>query len=94
MVRDIDRDKNVSVQAVQLVGSKVLYKRANVWYEFDVTQKSGEELASKAKVIERFTDAYFDLVRRASPEKAKVLAAQPADQELMLEVDGDVFHVK
>jgi Ca-activated chloride channel family protein len=94
VVRDIDRDKDVSVQAVQLVGNTVLYKRGNVWYEFDVTQKAGADLAAKAKVVQRFTKAYFDLVRKASPAKAKVLAAQPADQELMLEVDGDVYHVK
>jgi Ca-activated chloride channel family protein len=94
VVRDIDRDKDVSVQAVQLVGNKVLYKRGNVWYEFDVTKKAGADLAAKAKVIERFTKAYFDLVRKAPPAKAKILAAQPADEELMLEVDGDVYHVK
>jgi Ca-activated chloride channel family protein len=94
VVRDIDRDKDVAVQAVQLVGNKVLYKRANVWYEFDVAKKAGQELAAKATVIKRFTEAYFDLFRRASPEKAKILAAQPAEEELMLEVDGDVYHVK
>jgi Ca-activated chloride channel family protein len=94
VLRDIDRDKDVSVQAVQLVGNKVLYKRGNVWYEFDVTQKAGADLAAKAKVIERFTQAYFDMVRKASPAQAKILAAQPAGEELMLEVDGDVYHVK
>ncbi len=94
VMRDIDRDKNVSVQAVQVVGNTVLYKRGNVWYEFDVAKKANADLAKNAKVITRFTQAYFDLVRRASPEKAKVFAAQPAASELMLEVDGEVYRVK
>jgi len=94
VLRDIDRDKDVSVQAVQVAGSKVLYRRGNVWYSMDVAVQDAEKLASKAIVIERYSAEYFKLVEKASEDDRKALAAQPAASEMMLEVDGDVYHVK
>jgi Ca-activated chloride channel family protein len=94
VLRDIDEDRDVVVQAVQVVGHKVLYKRGNVWYSFDVARQDAEKVAAKAKVVERFSKEYFELVGKASPADAKLLSRQQAGEELMLEVDGDVYHVK
>lgn len=92
--RDIDGDKQVVVQAVQVVDNKVLYKRGNVWYSFDVAKQGTEDLAKKAKVIARFSKEYFDLVGKADAASAKMLSRQQAGEELMLKVQGDVYHVK
>ncbi len=54
--------------AVQVVGDKVLYRRGNTWYSCDVAQKAPGELAGKVKVIERFSEEYFRLVRDTTPE--------------------------
>jgi Ca-activated chloride channel family protein len=95
VVRDIDKDRDVAVQAVQVIGDKVLYRRANVWYLFDVAKKEDmTKLAEKAKVVTRFSEAYFDLVKRATKAETKVLAQQKEGEELVLEVGGDVYHVK
>jgi len=94
MIRDIDRDKDVAVQAVQVLGKKVLYKRGNVWYSFDVAKQDAKEVAAKAKVITRFSKEYFELVGKADASDKQVLSRQKAGEELMLEVDGDVYHVK
>lgn len=94
VLRDIDNDKDISVQAVQVVGSKVLYKRGNVWYSFDVAKQDVGKLAGKTKTIERFSAEYFEMVENASPAEAKVLAQQAAGEELMLEINGKTYHVK
>jgi len=95
VVRDIDKDRDVAVQAVQVIGNKVLYRRSNVWYLFDVAKKEDmTKLAEKAKVVTRFSEAYFDLVKRATKADAKVLAQQKEGEELVLEIGGDVYHVK
>jgi hypothetical protein len=77
-----------------VVGSKVLYKRGNVWYSFDVAKQDAGELAAKTKVIQRFSKEYFELVGKASAADARLLSRQAANEELMLEVDGKVYHVK
>lgn len=91
---DLDRDKAVAVQSVQVVAGKVFYKRANVWYAFDVAKRDAKKLAADAKVVKRFSREYFDLVGRAKPAEVQALSRQKDGEEMMLEVDGDVYHVK
>ncbi len=93
-VRNIDADADVAVQAVQVVDNKVLYKRGNVWYSFDVAKRGTEKLAGKAKVVERFSREYFEMVDKASPAAARMLSRQKGGEEMMIEVDGKVYHVK
>jgi len=93
-LRDLEEDKDVAVQAVQVVGAKVLYKRGNVWYSFDVAKQDAAEVAGKAKVVTRFSEEYFELVGKAKPADAKLLSRQQPGEELMLEVDGEVYHVR
>ena len=47
----VDRDEEIAVRAVQVVGSQVLYKRGNVWYSFDVARQDAAKVAADAKVI-------------------------------------------
>ncbi len=93
-LRDIDKDADVVVQAVQVVDNKVLYKRGNVWYSFDVAKQGTEKLAGKTKVIARFSKEYFELVGKASPAAVKALARQAAGEEMVVEAAGKVYHVK
>ena len=94
VLRDIDKDEDVAVKAVQVVGGKVLYKRGSVWYSFDVAKQDAEKVAAKAKVVKRFSKEYFELVEKSAPADAKALSRQAEGEEMMLEVDGDVYHVK
>ena len=82
------------MQAVQVVGKTVLYKRGNVWYSFDVAKQDPEKRAAKTKVIKRFSEEYFKLVREVKGDKGKVLASQKAGEELMLEHGDTVYHIK
>ena len=82
-VRDIDRDEAVAVNAVQMAGDKVLYRRGRTWYSYDVAQATADP-GVKVKVIERFSDEYFRLVRETTPENQKVLAAQREKDEVII----------
>jgi len=93
-LRDIEGDKAVPVRAVKVVGKTVLYKRGNVWYSFDVAKQDANKLAAKTKVIKRFTEDYFKLVREVSSDLGKVLASQAGGEELMIEHDGIVYNIK
>jgi len=92
--RDIDSDKELVAEAVRTVAGRTLYRRGNVWYEYDVAKLKPEELAEKVKVIKRFSEEYFRLVREASPAARGVLSSQPADAELMLEEGGKLYKVE
>ena len=83
-LRDIDRDEAVAVNAVQMVGEKVLYRRGNTWYSCDVAQRTPSELAGKVQVIERFSDEYFKLVRETTPENQRILASQKDKEEIVI----------
>jgi hypothetical protein len=91
--RDVDKDRRRTVAAVQVAGNQVLYKRGNVWYSFDVAKQDAEKVA-KAKVIERFSPAYFKLIRSSPPAAAQALSRQAANEEMMIEADGEVYRVK
>ncbi|MHC4176200.1 MAG: VIT domain-containing protein, partial [Planctomycetota bacterium] len=93
-LRDIDKDADILVQAVQVVDNKVLYRRGNVWYSFDVAKQGTEKLAEKAKVVKRFSKEYFELVGKASPSAVKALARQASGEEMVVEADGEIYHVK
>jgi hypothetical protein len=41
-VRDIDKDEAVTVNAVQMVGDRVLCRRGNTWYSHDVAQATAQ----------------------------------------------------
>jgi Ca-activated chloride channel family protein len=82
--RDIDKDAEVAVNAVQVVGDKVLYRRGNVWYSFDAAKRDAKDVAKNARVIERFSEEYFKLIAEASPAEKKILAGQKAGEEVML----------
>ena len=93
VIRDLDSDKDVAVQAVQLVGGKVLYKRGRTWYSFEVAKKDAKKIA-KAKVVKRFSKEYFEMVEQAAPAEAQALSRQQAGEEMMLEVQGKTYRVK
>ena len=86
LLRDIDKDEDVRVDAVRIVGSKTLYRRGKVWYAYDAVKQSIEELAPEVKDIKRFSEEYFRLVRQASPETQKLLASQKEGEELVIEI--------
>ena len=59
-----------------------------------MAKRGTEKLAGKAKVVEAFQQEYFEMVDKASPAAARMLSRQKGGEEMMIEVDGKVYHVK
>lgn len=109
-VRDIDTDKDRVVNAVQVVGNQVLFRRGNAWCAYEVAKTDLAQSDAKVKVIERFSEEYFRLIREATPEQQRMLADQKEGEKLILpaarqaadaaapaeaaEAAGEVYRVK
>jgi Ca-activated chloride channel family protein len=89
LLRDIEKDEDVRVDAVQVVGNKTLYRRGNVWYAYDAAKQDLEELGDKVQVIKRFSKEYFDLVRRNPEVLNRVMARQQAGEKLIIEAAAE-----
>ncbi len=59
-----------------------------------MAKKDADKLAREAKVVKRFSDEYFDLIRKSSPAAAKALARQKEGEPMMLEAAGEVYRVE
>jgi hemin uptake protein HemP len=95
VLRDIDSDSLVRVDAVRVLeGGKTLYRRGNVWYAYDAVKQDMQKLRTETKVVERFSEEYFDIVRAASPATKRVLARQQPAEAVVIEHDGKMYHVK
>jgi Ca-activated chloride channel family protein len=96
MLRNIDSDRAEAVNAVQLVGNKVLYRRGNTWYTHDVARDAASQTAAGVQVVERFSDEYFRLVRETTPENQRILASQKDGEEVLLRhpAAAKVYRVK
>jgi Ca-activated chloride channel family protein len=84
-LRDIDKDEDVRVDAVQVVGNETLYRRGNVWYAYDAAKQDLKKVAADVRVIERFSDEYFELIRRNPAALNRVLAGQQAGEEMVIQ---------
>jgi Ca-activated chloride channel family protein len=96
MLRNIDNDRAEAVNAVQLVGNQVLYRRGNTWYTYDVARSAATRSLADVKVVERFSDEYFRLLRETTPENQRILASQKDQEEVMIRhpAAAKVYRVK
>jgi len=89
-----ESEKVEYVAGVRNVGNLTLYRRGRVWMGADTTALDLVKEADKVQVVHRFSEAYFELVRRNTVAENQVMASQQADEELVLTLRGRVYHVK
>jgi Ca-activated chloride channel family protein len=92
--RDIESDREVAVENVQIVGNETLYKRSNQWFTADTKNLDLDRDAADIETVERFSDEYFRLVALNTPAENAVLARQQAGEELILKLRGQVFRIR
>jgi Ca-activated chloride channel family protein len=93
---DIDRDKEVVATNVLNVGKETLYKRGELWIasnarEIDIAQEADRK---KVTEVERFSDAYFQLVTDNSASENAVFALQKEDEQLLIQLRGKYYLIK
>ena len=82
--KEADSDKEVTVYTIQNVGNKTFYYRNQRWVDSVATEK----LTKNSRKITRYSDEYFDLVRRYGKGVAKYLAIEG---HVILVLDGQAY---
>ena len=101
-LRDINSDEEKLVRGVREAGNKAFYVRQNsesaATRKLLVTQETAEidleKDKAKFEVVERYSDAYFTLVRANTTEENQLMAQQQADEELLIQLRGKNYLVK
>jgi Ca-activated chloride channel family protein len=92
--RDIETDREVEVQSVQIVGNETLYKRGNQWIAANAQDVDLQRDRQKIRTIERFSDEYFRLVAANTPSENAVLARQQPGEELVIRLRDQVYLIR
>lgn len=82
--RAIDSDREVEVKTVQSVGAKTFYLRGGRWVDSTLT----DEQEKAVRKVERFSDEYFELVKRHGKDVAKYLAIEG---DVTIVLDGQAY---
>jgi Ca-activated chloride channel family protein len=92
--RDVESDREVGVQSVQIVGNETLYKRGSQWFAASAKDVDLKRDADKIKTIDRFSDDYFKLIAANTPAENAVFARQQAGEELILKLRGQIYLIR
>ena len=97
--KDLDKyedGEQVQLANVQNVGNQTLYRRGQVWYApgTEKLRLDNEDDLKKIQAIERFSKEYFELVKLNTTDENRVLASQRSDEELLVNLRGQVYHIK
>ncbi|MEX1225099.1 MAG: VIT domain-containing protein [Pirellulales bacterium] len=89
--RAIDSDEMVVVETLRNVGNQALYKRGTQWVTSATSQIDLEKDREKYQKVERYSDAYFELVRGNTASENAVLASQRPEEELFVNLRGQNY---
>ncbi len=92
--RDVETDREVAVQTVQIVGNETLYKRGNQWFATSAKDVDLKRDADKVKTVERFSDEYFKLAAANTAAENAVLARQQAGEEMVIKLRGQIYLIR
>ena len=83
-----------SYAAVQNVGNQTLYRRGRTWITPETAKLDRVRDKDKIKVIQRYSDEYFELVRANNVAENQILANQAPDEELLVAFRSQVYLIQ
>jgi Ca-activated chloride channel family protein len=89
-----EQEKVEYVAGIRTVGNVSLYRRGRAWVAAELTDMDMKTGAARIKTITRYSKEYFDLVRHNTVSENQVMASQQADEELVVELRGQIYHIK
>jgi Ca-activated chloride channel family protein len=82
------------VRNVRRAGDQAVYRRSgNVWVAANAAKVDLDKDA-RIKTVERFSEEYFKLVAENTVAENQVLATQQGDEELVIELRGQVYRIR
>ncbi|RPI61857.1 MAG: VWA domain-containing protein [Planctomycetaceae bacterium] len=91
---DYEKGKKSELANVRQVGNQSMYKRGEQWVTPDAAKLDPVKDAEKIKVINRYSDEYFELARRNNATENQIMATQRDNEELMITLRGQTYLVK
>ena len=88
------KEQGERVGGVQNVGGQTLYRRGQIWLAPGAEKLDLERDKDKIKLVERFTDEYFELVRANTVDENRILATQKAGEELLINFRGQFYRIR
>ncbi len=86
--------KVTTLANVRQVGNQGVYRRrGNVWVASNAA-KVDLDNADDVKTVERFSEEYFELVRANTVAENQVLASQQPDEELVIQLRGQMYRIR
>jgi Ca-activated chloride channel family protein len=92
--RDAKTDKEVFVESVRNSGNQTLYKRGKVTVTPETAELDVEKDKDQITIVDRYSDAYFELVAANSVDENQLLSDQADDEELLIRLRGKNYLVK
>jgi len=94
VIRDLKTDAPISVSGLKSVGNETLYRRGKVFLTPGTQSLDLERDKDKIVTIERFSPEYFRLVAANTASENALLSSQQEDEELLVELRGQVYLLK
>lgn len=88
-----DGEKTETVKGFRQVGKNALYQRGRAWLTPEVSALSDEKLKDAVEV-KRFSDRYFELVRKNGVAQNQIFAAQRDNEELVVKLRGTIYRIR
>jgi uncharacterized protein YegL len=92
--RAYEADEEERVANVRNVGNQMLYQRGDRWVAANAAAIDDERDADQIQTVERFSDEYFALVAANTADENTILASQGVNEELMINLRGQVYLIK
>ncbi len=95
-VRSYEDDEDEKLATVRNVGNQALYQRGKRWVAANASHVPDDvdEDSDEIEVVERMSDEYFELSRLNTADENRILASQGEDEELMIELRGQIYLIK
>lgn len=79
---------------VRQIGNQALYLRNGIWVSPDTAALDVEKDKDQIKVIDRFSDDYFELVRANNVTENQLLASQNNKEQLLVKYRGQAYLIR
>ncbi|MFO1092706.1 MAG: VWA domain-containing protein [Planctomycetaceae bacterium] len=90
----LSSDAPIVVSGLKTVGDQTLYRRGQVFMTAGTQGLDLERDKDKIKTVERFSPEYFKLVAANTAAENALFSSQQADEQLLVELRGQVYLVK
>jgi Ca-activated chloride channel homolog len=93
-VKEYESGEAQEINSIRLVGNVTLYKKGDTWQTADVTHLDPVRDRGQFRIVKRFSDEYFALIRENTEEENKVFASQMPNEKLAIMLRATAYLIE